>query len=224
MVKREIIKDIENTYFFCKAKVNYKLTEPQKVYIFFKRIFDFLFSLLALIALFPLFLLLALVVKLTSNGSIIFSQKRIGQYGKVINVYKFRTMSSNAPSSRATSDFGNATEYITKFGKFLRATSLDEIPQLLNVLKGDMSVIGPRPLIPDEIFVHKLREKNDVYLLKPGITGLAQINGRDFLNAEAKVKFDAQYLHEISLLSDVKIFIKSIFVVFKRQDSLDTKR
>lgn len=179
---------------------------------------------MALLLLLPLFLLLALIIKLTSTGSIIFSQKRVGQYGQVMNIYKFRTMSAKAPNSKATSDFSDAPEYITKFGKFLRATSLDELPQLFNVLKGDMSIIGPRPLILDEIFVHKLRKENDVYLIKPGITGLAQVNGRDFLNAEDKVNFDAQYLHNMSLYLDLKIFIKSIIVVFKRQGSLDAKR
>ena len=220
----KIIKDFESNSFFCKANVEYELTNSQKLYAIIKRGFDFLVSLVALMLLLPLFLLLTLVIKLTSTGSIIFSQKRVGQYGQVIKIYKFRTMSSKAPNSKATSDFSDAPEYITKFGKFLRATSLDELPQLFNVLKGDMSIIGPRPLILDEILVHKLRKENDVYLIKPGITGLAQVNGRDFLNAEDKVNFDAQYLHNMSLYLDLKIFIKSIIVVFKRQGSLDAKR
>ena len=224
MEDKKIIKDFESTNFFCKTKVEYELTNSQKLYAIIKRGFDFFVSLVAVVILLPLFLFLALIVNLTSAGSIIFSQKRVGQYGKVINIYKFRTMSSKAPSSKATSDFSDAPEYITKFGKFLRATSLDELPQLFNVLKGDMSIIGPRPLILDEIFVHKLRKENDVYLIKPGITGLAQVNGRDFLNAEDKVNFDAQYLHNMSLCLDLKIFIKSIIVVFKRQGSLDAKR
>lgn len=133
-------------------------------------------------------------------------------------------MMSKAPKSKASSDFNNAKEYITKFGKFLRSTSLDEMPQLLNVLKGDMSIIGPRPLILDEIFIHKLRKNNDVYLIKPGITGLAQINGRDFLDAQDKVNFDTQYMHNMSIKLDLLIFVKSIIVVFKRENSLDTTR
>lgn len=216
--------DVESSQFFNRNKVNYTLTIGQKIYVFFKRAFDFSISLLALIILAPLFLLLAFFIKLTSSGAVIFSQKRVGQYGKVINIYKFRTMTSKAPTSKATSDFDDAPEYITKLGRFLRSTSLDEIPQLFNVLKGDMSIIGPRPLILDEVFVHRLREKNDVYLLKPGITGLAQVNGRDFLDAEDKVKFDTQYLHNMSLSLDLWIFVKSIVVVFKRQGSLDAKR
>ncbi len=224
MDDKETSKNIENAKFFRESKVTYKPTKAQKLYAFFKRGFDFVAALAILIVLAPLFLLLACIIKLTSNGAVMFSQKRIGQYGKVINIYKFRTMTSKAPNNKATNEFNDAIEYITKFGKVLRATSLDEIPQLLNVLKGDMSIIGPRPLILDEVFVHSLREKNDVYLLRPGITGLAQVNGRDFLNAEDKVKFDTQYLYNMSLSLDLKIFIKSIIVVFKRQGSLDAKR
>ena len=164
------------------------------------------------------------MIRLTSKGPVIFEQERIGQFGKVIKIYKFRTMKSKAPKSKATKDFDDAKEYITKFGRFLRVTSLDEMPQLLNVLKGDMSIIGPRPLILDEVFIHKLREKNDVYLIKPGITGLAQVNGRDFLDAQDKVNFDTEYLHNMSLKLDLIIFIKSIIVVFKQENSLDTNR
>lgn len=133
-------------------------------------------------------------------------------------------MTSKAPKSKATKDFDDAKEYITKLGKFLRVTSLDEMPQLLNVLKGDMSIIGPRPLILDEVFIHKLREKNDVYLIKPGITGLAQVNGRDFLDAQDKVNFDTKYLHNMSLKLDLMVFIKSIIVVFRQENSLDANR
>ena len=207
--------------FFCVHKVMYKLTKSQKIYSVFKRLFDILFSLLALLFLSPLFLFLSVMIKITSKGPIIFSQERIGQFGKIIKIYKFRTMKLKAPKSKATNEFNNADEYITKFGKFLRATSLDEMPQLFNVIKGDMSIVGPRPLILDEIFIHKLREKNDVYLIKPGITGLAQVNGRDFLDAKDKVDFDTQYLHNMSLKLDLAIFVKSIIVVFKQENSLD---
>lgn len=217
------IANVEYTQFSGNFKSEYEFTSYQKIYVFFKRCADFTLSLVALLVLSPIFLILAMLVKITSTGSAFFSQKRVGQYGKVIKIYKFRTMATKAPPSRATCEFDNAKEYITKVGKFLRATSLDELPQLFNVLKGDMSIIGPRPLILDEVFIHRLREKNDVYLIKPGITGLAQVNGRDFLDAEDKVKFDAKYLHNMSLSLDMKIFIKSIIVVFKCQGSLDAK-
>lgn len=214
----------EKICFFCASNIKYKMSNSQKIYAVFKRLFDILFSFLAILFFSPLFIFLAFAVKLTSKGSIIFKQERIGQFGKVINIYKFRTMTSKAPKSKATKDFDDAKEYITKFGRFLRITSLDELPQLLNVFVGDMSIIGPRPLILDEVFIHKLREKNDVYLIKPGITGLAQINGRDFLDAQDKVNFDTRYLHNMSLKLDLMIFIKSIIVVFKHENSLDANR
>ena len=224
MEENKISLEKMHSQFFCADKVIYKFTKSQKVYFIFKRFFDVLFSLIAVIFLSPLFLFLSIMIKITSRGPIIFSQERIGQFGKGINIYKFRTMKLKAPKSKATNDFNNADEYITKFGKFLRATSLDEMPQLFNVIKGDMSIVGPRPLILDEIFIHKLREKNDVYLIKPGITGLAQVNGRDFLDAKDKVDFDTKYLHNMSLKLDLAIFIKSIIVVFKQENSLDTDR
>ena len=200
----------EEVHFFCANNVKYKLSNSQKIYAVFKRLFDILFSFLAILFLSPLFILLAFAVKLTSKGSVIFRQERIGQFGKTIKIYKFRTMTSKAPKSKATKDFDDAKEYITKLGKFLRVTSLDEMPQLLNVL--------------DEVFIHKLREKNDVYLIKPGITGLAQVNGRDFLDAQDKVNFDTKYLHNMSLKLDLMVFIKSIIVVFRQENSLDANR
>lgn len=222
---KEVLNDKnEEVCFFCASNVKYKLSRSQKIYAVFKRFFDILFSFLAILFLSPLFIFLAFMIRLTSKGPVIFEQERIGQFGKVIKIYKFRTMKSKAPKSKATKDFDDAKEYITKFGRFLRVTSLDEMPQLLNVLKGDMSIIGPRPLILDEVFIHKLREKNDVYLIKPGITGLAQVNGRDFLDAQDKVNFDTEYLHNMSLKLDLIIFIKSIIVVFKQENSLDTNR
>ncbi len=214
----------EKSPFFNVNNIKYEFSVSQRVYIFFKRFLDIFFACIAVIFLSPLLLFLSLMIKLTSRGPVIFSQERIGQFGKVIRIYKFRTMMSKAPKSKATNDFNDAHEYITKFGKLLRVTSLDEMPQLFNVIKGDMSLIGPRPLILDEIFIHKLREKNDVYLIKPGITGLAQVNGRDFLDAQDKVNFDTQYLHEMSLKLDLIIFIKSLVVVFRQENSLDAKR
>ncbi len=224
MDNKELNFNKENFTFFCSGNNTYKMTNSQKIYVFFKRMIDIVLSLATLVVLSPLFIILALAVKLTSRGPIIFSQERVGRYGKTIKIYKFRTMMDKAPKSKATKDFNDANEYITKFGKFLRVTSLDEIPQLFNVIKGDMSIIGPRPLIADEVFIHKLREKNDIYMIRPGITGLAQVNGRDFLEAEDKVEFDTAYLHNMSFKLDLIIFIKSIIVVFKQEDSLDANR
>ena len=207
--------------FFTFEKRVYNLSAKQRAYILFKRILDIVISFFMLLLLSPILLILAIMVKMTSKGNVIFSQDRIGQYGKVIKVYKFRTMMMQAPQSKSTLELSNSGEYVTKVGKFLRATSLDEILQLFNVIKGDMSIIGPRPLIPEEYEVHKLRKENDVYLIRPGITGLAQVNGRDYLDAESKVRFDTQYLHSLSLSMDVKIIFKSLAVVFKQKDSFD---
>lgn len=216
------VNDVENqAYDRDEKKFLYILTNGQKTYSYFKCFFDVLFAAIALFFLTPIFLILFVIIELTSRGPAIFSQKRIGQYGKAIHVYKFRTMTSKAPKNKATNDFENSHEYITKIGRFLRVTSLDELPQLINIIKGDMSIIGPRPLIPDEVLVHQLRQANDVYLVKPGLTGLAQVNGRDFLDVEEKVKFDTEYLHNMSFKLDFKIFIKSIGVVFKRQGLKD---
>lgn len=168
-------------------------------------------------------LVVALLIKITSKGPTIFSQKRIGKDEKLFNVYKFRSMYTEAPKNVATGNLENAHAHITKIGKILRVTSIDEIPQLINVLKGDMSIIGPRPIIPEEVEVYELRKQNNVYAIRPGITGLAQVNGRDFLNPEKKVSFDTQYLKEISLKMDLYIFFKSIAVVFSHADFYEGK-
>ncbi len=190
------------------------LTLNQRIYLFFKRFFDIVISLMILILCFPILILSAVFIKISSKGPVIFSQERIGKNGKKINVYKFRTMMLQAPKNVAKHEFKNSEAYITKVGKLLRLTSVDELPQIFNVLKGDMSLIGPRPLIPEEKEAHELRMKNGVYSIKPGITGLAQVNGRDILNIEDKVRFDTEYLHFISLKMDVYIFLKSLLVVF----------
>ena len=163
-------------------------------------------------------LTIAILIKLTTKGSVVFSQKRVGQFGEIIKVYKFRTMSQDAPESIATGELDNPECYITKIGKLLRLTSLDEILQLFNVLKGDMSIVGPRPIIPEEEELHKLRNQRLVYSIKPGITGLAQVNGRDLLTTEKKVEFDEEYLKNLSLRLDLYILFRSIVVVFKRAD------
>lgn len=201
----------------------YKFSTGQRVYLVFKRFFDILISAVSIILLSPLILLISLLIKLTSEGPVVFSQNRVGQFGKSIKVYKFRTMLLSAPKEVATGDLENPNIYITKIGKILRMTSLDEILQLFNVLKGDMSIVGPRPIILNEIRIHELRKKENIYLIKPGITGLAQINGRDLLTAEEKVHFDSIYMRKISLKMDIHILFKSAVVVLKRADFFEGK-
>lgn len=186
-------------------------TKP--VYSFVKRTFDVCVSAAALVMLSPIFLILALIIKLDSQGSIIFSQNRVGKNGNLFKIYKFRTMKVTAPHETATADLSDPYAYITRVGKILRKTSLDELPQLFNVFKGDMSLVGPRPLIKSESDVHKLRMREGVYDVRPGVTGWAQVNGRDCVPAEEKVYFDKQYVIKRSIAFDVLILFKTVAVV-----------
>ena len=155
-----------------------------------KRIFDFTVSLLLIIFLSPVFLIVALVVLVDSGHPVIFRQYRVGKGNKLFYIYKFRTMRVNTRNA-STDDLSEAEQAITRSGRVLRKTSLDELPQLFNVLTGKMSFVGPRPLIPEEKEIRQLRKEYNVYSVRPGITGLAQINGRDMLSAEEKALFSA---------------------------------
>lgn len=216
-------ESLTSCYTSLQSENEFNKTSSVKRYLPLKRFLDIMISLIFLLLLSPLFLLISLFVCIDSRGSAIFSQQRVGRYGKLIKIYKFRTMRPEAPENIATGELEDPHDYITKFGRVLRITSLDELPQLINVLKGDMSIIGPRPLIPQEKEIHKLRLENGVYSLRPGITGLAQINGRDLLSIEDKARFDAMYLKSVSLKTDFFIVIKSIFVVFSHTDFFEGK-
>ena len=160
------------------------------MYSFFKRLLDIVLSLTALIVLAPLLLVLALLVKLDSPGPALFKQKRVGRNEKLFDIYKFRSMYTSAPRDVATSELQNAESHITRVGRVLRKTSLDELPQLFNVLKGEMSLIGPRPLVPNEKDIHELRREKGAYRVRPGITGWAQVNGRDCVLPVDKARLD----------------------------------
>ena len=176
-----------------------------------KRFIDVLlaFVLLGLTAV-PM-LIIALLVKLTSSGEVIFKQERIGRGGVPFICYKFRSMRADAPRDIPTSHFEGAARYITPLGRILRRTSLDELPQIINVIKGDMSFVGARPLIPAEVRMHKGREIGGVYKLRPGITGLAQVRGRDMIGDEQKLAFDLEYARNLGFGLDVKIFFQTLF-------------
>ncbi len=182
-----------------------------------KRAFDFTVSLMLIIILFPVFVLISLIVLIDSGTPVIFRQYRVGKDNKLFYIYKFRTMRKNTRNA-ATADLKDADKYITKSGRFLRKTSLDELPQLINVLLGDMSFVGPRPLIPEEKEIRELRKKYNVYSVCPGITGLAQVNGRDNLSILEKALFDKEYVDKQSMLLDIKIMLKTVFVVLKREN------
>lgn len=187
-----------------------------------KRGLDFICATLALIFGFIPMLLLSLAIIAESKGPAVFRQKRIGLDGKEFTCYKFRSMKLDAPSC-ATAELDNPDLYITKIGKIMRKTSLDELPQLINIIKGDMSFIGPRPLIPEESYIHEKRLDTGVYSLRPGISGYAQINGRDLVSPDEKVFLDTVYLNNFSFMTDVKIFFATILSVLKSDGIVDGK-
>lgn len=207
------------TLYFDDSRIR---TKP--VYTILKRLFDICVSAAALVFLLPLFAVVAVLIKLDSNGSVIFSQKRVGKNGNLFKVYKFRTMKVNAPHETATSDLSDPYAHITRVGRVLRKTSIDELPQLYNVLKGDMSLVGPRPLIMGESDVHKLRMREGVYDVRPGVTGWAQVNGRDCVPAEEKVYFDKEYVIKRSVIFDVFIFVKTVMVVVGGQGYVEGRK
>lgn len=179
-----------------------------------KRGLDWLLSSALIVSLSPLLGGIALWVKADSKGDVLFRQTRIGKDGTPFTIYKFRSMKMGTPNV-ATAEFENPEDYITKSGRILRKLSLDELPQLFNVWKGDMSFVGPRPLIPDEKYVLQLRHRNGAERVLPGITGLAQVNGRDELKADEKAYWDGEYANKVDFLLDTKIFFKTFFDVLQ---------
>ena len=180
-----------------------------------KRIFDIVAAIFAIILTSPL-MLLAVVLIVTdpkAKGGIIFKQNRFGKDGKLFKILKFRTMQKDAPNEMPTGDFGDMEKYFTRSGKFLRKTSIDELPQLFNVLRGDMSIVGPRPLIRTETEIHKLRKKYGIYSVLPGVTGWAQVNGRDMVGAVEKAEYDCEYLRRMSFWFDIKIVFMTVGLV-----------
>lgn len=180
-----------------------------------KRLIDIIFSLLGLVILSPIFLLLILAIKLDSKGPVLFKQKRVGIHKTHFNILKFRTMQIDTPKDTPTHLLENPGQWITKVGKFLRKTSLDELPQIINILKGEMSIIGPRPALWNQYDLIEERDKYGVNDIKPGLTGWAQINGRDELPIEVKAKLDGEYVKKIGLLMDIKCFFGTIISVLK---------
>lgn len=178
---------------------------------FFKRVFDIIFSSIAIIILTLPMLIVALLIKIDSpEEPILFKQVRVGKDDVPFTIFKFRSMSKDAPHQMATENFENPEEYITTVGKVIRKTSLDELPQLFNVVKGDMSIIGPRPLIPIEKKILAMRDETGASQILPGITGLAQVHGRDELTGKKKAMFDGKYANNVSAWLDLKIFFKTI--------------
>ena len=189
--------------------------KEKKIYLGVKRLIDFVLSLIGLIILSPVFLIIIIAIKIDSKGSILFKQKRVGKNKKYFNILKFRTMRIDTPKDTPTHLLKNADSYITKVGKFLRKTSLDELPQIINILKGEMSIVGPRPALWNQDDLIAERDKYHANDVVPGLTGWAQVNGRDELAILVKAKFDGEYVEKMSLGFDIKIFFKTIINVFK---------
>ena len=192
---------------------------------FFKRVCDIIFSLVAIIALALPMLVVALLIKIDSpKEPILFKQIRVGKDNVPFTILKFRSMSKDAPHQIATENLENPEEYITPVGKVIRKSSLDELPQLFNVIKGDMSVSGPRPLIPAEKDVLAMRNEYGASHILPGITGLAQVHGRDEVTDENKAAYDGKYANNISIFLDLSIFFKTVFDVIGRRGIHEGKR
>ena len=187
------------------------------IYILAKRTFDIVFSILLLITLsIPMFII-AICIKFTSHGPVLFLSSRIGRDNKLFKMFKYRTMNTNTPQL-ATHLMSNPQSYLTPVGTFLRKYSLDEFPQLLNVLKGDMSFVGPRPALFNQDDLVELRTEKNIQTLVPGITGWAQMQGRDELSIPVKVDFDEYYLNHRCFLFDIRIIFFTIFKVIKKED------
>ncbi|WP_274309152.1 sugar transferase [Solibacillus daqui] len=181
-----------------------------------KRLLDFFLSLVAIIIFAIPMLLVAIWIKLDSKGPILFKQKRVGLNGELFEIYKFRSMYTETPNV-STEALGDPSVYITKVGKFIRKTSLDELPQLFNILKGDMSVVGPRPALYNQYELIAMRDEVNVNAVRPGLTGYAQVMGRDFISDEEKVRYDLHYVENKGIGFDLKIIWLTFFSVLKAE-------
>ena len=184
-------------------------------YLKIKRLSDIVLSFLALLILSPIFLIIAVAIKIDSKGPVLFKQKRVGINKSHFNILKFRTMRIDTPKDTPTHLLENPEQWITRVGKFLRKTSLDELPQIWNILVGHMSIIGPRPALWNQYDLIEERDKYGANDIRPGLTGWAQINGRDELPIDVKAKFDGEYVEKLSFKMDTKCFFGTIISVLK---------
>ena len=183
---------------------------------YIKRVIDFIISLLGIVVLSPILLVLILLIKITSPGPVFFKQKRVGIHKTYFNIYKFRTMRIDTPKDTPTHLLENPDQFIS-IGKFLRKTSLDELPQLFNILKGDMAIVGPRPALWNQYDLIEERDKYHANNILPGLTGWAQVNGRDELEINVKAKLDGDYVKNMSFGFDCKCFWMTITSVLKHE-------
>ncbi len=196
----------------------------KKVYLCVKRFLDIIFSIILLIVLSPILLIVSIAIKIDSKGPVIFKQERIGKDGKVFKIYKFRSMVVGAEKIGTGVYSEKKDSRVTRVGKIIRATSIDELPQLVNILKGEMSFIGPRPVLTYHPWKYEeySEEQKKRFLLRPGITGLAQINGRKQVDWEKRIKYDVEYVEKVSFITDVKIFFITVYKVIFMKDNSNT--
>ncbi len=214
----------ETKYHVDFGKYYVQMTDKQKHYLVVRSVIDRILAGIALVILSPLFLIVSIAQKISApDEPIFFLQKRVGKNAHCFNIIKFRTMKSSAPKNVATGDLDDPQIYISRLGRFLRDTSIDELPQLVNVVNGDMSLIGPRPLVYTEREIRFLRRWYGVYQVTPGITGWAQVNGRDTVDIYDKVYYDREYVQNVSLKFDLKVIWKSVLVVLGRKGVVDGK-
>lgn len=185
------------------------------MYLKVKRLLDIIISLMALIILLPFLIIIVALIKLDSKGPVLFKQKRVGIHKTNFYILKFRTMRVDTPKDTPTHLLDNPEQWITRVGKFLRKTSLDELPQILNILKGDMSIVGPRPALWNQFDLIQERDKYGANDVPVGLTGWAQINGRDELSIETKAKLDGEYASKLGFMMDLKCFFGTFISVIK---------
>lgn len=194
-----------------------------KYYLVIKRIADLVLCFIGVCILSPVLLMIAVSIKLDSKGPVLFRQKRVGKDKSYFQIIKFRTMKADAPNDSPTHLLENPQDHITKLGRILRKTSLDELPQLFNIIKGEMSIVGPRPALWNQFDLIEERDKYGVNNVTPGITGFAQINGRDELTIEDKAKLDGEYVRRMSIWVDIQCLFKTVFKVLKGDGVVDGK-
>ena len=218
--------NVQNTKALAKIEIN-DMEIKGKIYSGFKRIVDVVLGCIGLVLLSPVFLILAICIKIDSKGPVIFSHKRIGKNGKEFNMYKFRSMYENAEEMIENFNEEQKREWqenfklendprITKMGNFLRRTSLDELPQIVNIIKGDLSIIGPRPIVDEELEKYG-KNKKKFLSITPGLTGYWQANGRSNTTYEERMQMELYYIDNQSLWLDIKIFFKTIISVIKKE-------
>ena len=200
------------------------LSTRQKVYLPFKRFLDLFFSLMAILVLLPFILVVSLCVLIDTHGFPIFRQKRIGKKNKEFLILKFRSMNKKTPKDVPTHLLENPDQYISKFGRFLRKSSIDEIPQIFNIFAGQMSFIGPRPALWNQKDLIEGRTSNNVHLIRPGLSGWAQCNGRDDIELSKKIDLDTEYLKKFNIWFDIKIFFMTIGKAIAGKDVVEGKQ